>query len=137
MVTYYGPTDVVTYKHHYTVFGDEVLRAEFMERECVDRCLEGQATAEFLASQHVVTGRYAASFVVESGRRGGRRNDRAFAALVNVDPEAAHIEFGHDIPLEQVTYTKTGRRRKSKLAGPRRHVEGLYILTRSIDGMTY
>jgi len=137
MVTYYGPADVVTYKHNYRAFGDEVLRADFMERECVDRCLEGQANAEFLASQHVVTGRYAGSFVVESGRRGGKRNDRAFAALVNTDPAAAHIEFGHDIPLEQVTYTKTGRRRKSKATGPKRHVEGLYILTRSIDAMTY
>lgn len=133
---FYGPVDLGTYKHDYRAFGDEVLRAPFMEEEMVRRALNGLANAEFLASQHVVTGQYAGSFVVESGLRGGAKNDRAFADLTNTDPHAADIEFGHNIPNEKVTYTPSGRRRKPKVAGPNRHVPGLYILTRSIDAMS-
>lgn len=123
------------YTHDYKAFGDEVLRSAFMEAEMVQRALEGLAVAEHLAGDHVRTGHYAASFVVESGRDGGKKSDRAYARLANTDPAAADIEFGHTIPVEPVTYTKTGRRRKSKAAGPGKHVEGQYILTRSLDGM--
>jgi hypothetical protein len=119
-----------TYKHDYRAFGDHVLRAAFMESDMVRRALNVQANAEFLASDHVDTGRFESSYVTESGRTGGgRKRDRAFGRVRNVDPKAAHIELGHNI-ITGKRYTDKGRKRKREVKG---HVEGLHTLTRSLD----
>lgn len=119
------------YTHDYKAFGDAVLRAAFMEEHLVGRALHGQAVAEHLAGEHEVTGQFQSSFVVESSRSGGgKKHDRAQAILRNVDPNAVSIELGHDIPDG---LPRKGKRRNA--AGPRKHVEGLHILTRALDEM--
>lgn len=119
------------YTHDYKAFGDAVLRSGFMEEHLVGRALQGQAVVEHLAGEHEVTGQFQSSFVVESSRSGGgKKHDRAQAVLRNVDPNAVSIELGHDIPDG---LPRKGKRRDA--AGPRKHVEGLHILTRALDEM--
>lgn len=119
------------YTHDYKAFGDAVLRAPFMEEHLVGRALNGQAAAEALAAEHTLTGRFQGSFVVESNRSGGgKKHDRAQALLRNTDPDAGHIELGHDVADG---LPRKGKRRDA--AGPRKHVEGLHILTRALDEM--
>jgi hypothetical protein len=119
------------YTHDYKVLGDAVLRSGFMEGHLVSRALDAQAVAEHLAGQHEVTGQFQSSFVIESNRSGGgKKHDRPQAVLRNVDPNAVSIELGHDVPDG---LPRKGKRRNA--AGPRKHVEGLHILTRALDEM--
>ena len=128
LMPFYGPADQFTYKHDYRAFGDEVLRSDFMLDDMERRALNAQYVAEGESPSY--TGRFRASWVVKSGKNGGRKNDRAYAVVENTDPVAADIEFGHDIPIggEGVAYTKSGRKRKRKIQGPRRHVDGAHVL---------
>ncbi len=131
----YGPADSFNYKHNYRAFRTEVLQAAFMENDMVDRATRAQAVAQEDSPR--LTGRFAESWVVESGRAGGLKHDRAFAELVNTDPHAADIEFGHDIPVngEGITYTASGRKRKRKISGPRQHVDGAHVLGKATTAM--
>lgn len=121
------------YTHDYDAFRVEVLQADFMLEDMISRALVGQHVAEHISP--VETGRFASSWVVEYTRTGGAKGNRAEADLINVDPHAPEIELGHDIANERVTYTKTGRRRKPKVEGPKRHVEGAHVLPRATAAM--
>lgn len=83
----------VSYRLNYAAFGEEVMRSGFMLAEVRSRAERMLAAAEADAPHD--TGQYAASFSVESKRDGGTDGKRAEASLVNSDPDALAIEFGH------------------------------------------
>lgn len=77
-----------------------MLNAPFMVAEMERRMENAKALAESIApvgdpatDKH--SGRYLASFHVESGDYGGVHDDRAWAELVNDAPEALYVEYGH------------------------------------------
>jgi hypothetical protein len=94
----------------------EMLRSVDMEAHMRSRAEKAMAFAEAIApvgnpKNDPHSGRYAASFHVESSRHGGMKGDRASAVLVNDSPEAYMVEYGN------------------------RNVEKHRILAKSIDAM--
>lgn len=80
------------YEHNYRRFGDEVLRAEFMQNVMRARAVQIQVAAEQLAP--IDTGDYATSFEVDSGVRRTGRTRRAYGRVTNTAPHAMAVEFG-------------------------------------------
>lgn len=76
-----------------------MLRAPFMEKEMRRRA---EKVAEEARAKAPVgdpktdshSGRYKASFRVDSTRHGGRKHDRAAGIVYNDSPEAFYVEFG-------------------------------------------
>jgi hypothetical protein len=76
-----------------------MLNAPFMVAEMERRMSNAKDFAEAIApvgdpatDKH--SGRYLASFHVDSGNYGGPSRDRAWAALENDSPEALYVEYG-------------------------------------------
>jgi hypothetical protein len=69
----------------------QLLRTEEMEQLVARAANKAKAHAEKIAPRD--TGRYAASFEVESTRRGGPNSDRAEAHLINTANHAWAVEF--------------------------------------------
>lgn len=78
----------------------EMLRSPWMQAEMRRRAEKVKAAAEAIApvgdpayDRHA--GRYKASFVVESGSRGGFKRDRAYGKVTNSAPYAIWVEKGN------------------------------------------
>lgn len=80
------------YEHNYRRFGDEVLRAEFMQNVMRARAVQIQAAAEQMAP--IDTGEYITSFDVTSGVRRTGRTRRAYGRVTNTAAHAMAVEFG-------------------------------------------
>lgn len=89
----------------------EMLRSEFMQHEMRRRADKVKAEAVSRApvglpsepDEH--SGRYKASFTVESGVRpaAGRRKARAYGRVTNTAPEALEVEYGwHKTPKYRI-----------------------------------
>jgi hypothetical protein len=74
-------------------FRRNLLQADFMVAEMHRRAERVKEAAEASAPQD--TGEYRSSFKVETVRDGGIHHDRAEGRVVNTDPAALPIEFGH------------------------------------------
>lgn len=76
----------------------QLLRSEQVEAEMLRRANVIKGVAESIApvggAGDPHPGQYKASFYVTSRKRGGRRRDRAVAAVGNSAPYARWIEFG-------------------------------------------
>jgi hypothetical protein len=77
----------------------EMLNAPEMVAEMRRRMDSARAFAEGIApvgdpEKDSHSGRYLASFSVDSGDYGGPSHDRAWAALENDSPEALYVEYG-------------------------------------------
>lgn len=70
----------------------EMIRAPLMEAEMRRRATLIKERARSIAPMD--TGQFKDRFHVDSGRRGGLKNDRAWASVTNSDPAAVSIEFG-------------------------------------------
>lgn len=83
------------YEHNYTAFGDQVLRAEFMENVMRARAVAVMATAQ--ATAPIDEGEYVASFEVSTGIRptGPKRTPRVFARVTNTAAHALAVEYGY------------------------------------------
>lgn len=103
---------MTSYRLNPAAFREELLKSEFMAAEVEAHAERIRAVAE--ATSPVDTGQYASSFRVESTREGGIHRDRVSASVVNDDPAALSIEFGHVAPDGRV-------------------VPGHYTLTRALD----
>lgn len=79
------------FKGDYAGIG-EMLRADFMQAEMMDRARKGKEYAEATApyDEHGESPHYKEQFRVEAALR----EDRARALLVNDDPDALWIELG-------------------------------------------
>jgi hypothetical protein len=84
---------VTTYRLHPGNFRKEILQADWMLAEVEARANRGLAFAEATAPRD--SGKYSSSFRVRVRKNGGIHKDRAEALLVNTDPAALSIEFGH------------------------------------------
>jgi HK97 gp10 family phage protein len=87
-----------TISFSYTGIG-EMLRSPEMEKEMLRRAEKVKAEAERSAPvgdprRDTHSGRYKASFHIDTTRRGGVRSDRAAAYISNDSPEAVFVEFG-------------------------------------------
>lgn len=100
------------YVHNYPAFGEQVLRAQFMQSDMRSRAT--RIKTEFEATAPERTGHYKSSARVESGVRGGPHGDRAYGQVIVDDEAAMSIEFGHT-------------------AQDGSHVEGSYTLTKAMD----
>jgi hypothetical protein len=85
------------YRQSYAGVGD-LLRSDMVFVEVVRRGHDVAAEGERIApvdEDGPHPGRYKAAFSVEADRRGGARQDRAVARVVNDAPEALAVEFGN------------------------------------------
>lgn len=80
------------YEHKYRAFGNEVLRAPFMQREMRQRANDVYLEAVRIAP--VDTGEYVRSFEVDSGVRQTGRTRRAYGRVTNTSAHAMAVEFG-------------------------------------------
>lgn len=80
------------YDHKYRVFGDEVLRAEFMQSVMHARAVQIEAAAQQLAP--IDTGEYVNSFETSAGVRRTGRTRRAYGRVTNTSSHAMAVEFG-------------------------------------------
>jgi hypothetical protein len=108
-----------TFRSDPGLFGVEVMKSAEMLSELRGIAEVGLAVAESVAAEHVVTGEFASSFRVHSGinDEGQYATHAGYAELVNTDPNAAAIEFGH----------------ADKTTG--RHVDGVHALGRAAAAM--
>jgi hypothetical protein len=81
------------YRLNPAAFRKNLLQADFMVAEMGLRAQRVAETAE--ATAHEDTGNYKRRFRVKALRRGGIHEDRAEGRVVNTDPGALSIEFGH------------------------------------------
>jgi hypothetical protein len=106
---------VTTYRLNPGNFRREVLQADWMMAEVESRAQRGLVFAEATAPRE--TGAYSTRFRVRVRKNGGIHKDRAEALLVNTDPAALSIEFGH-FTANRTTF-----------------VPGHHTLTRALDAM--
>lgn len=81
------------YEHNYQAFGDQVLRAGFMQAVMRARAVAVQATAQ--ATAPIDTGEYVESFEVDSGVRSTGSTRRAYGRVTNTAPHALAVEYGY------------------------------------------
>lgn len=103
---------MTSYRLNRAAFRRHVLQADFMVAEMGVRAHRVRDVAEAIAP--IETGAYKRRFRVKTLRRGGIHKDRAEGRVINTDPAALSIEFGH------VTDSDT-------------FVAGHYTLTHAID----
>lgn len=84
------------YEHKYKAFGNQVLRAPFMQGEMGIRAEKVKAAAIAISPEE--TGEYKGSFEVSVGIRttGKRRTRRAYGRVTNTSSHALAVEFGWD-----------------------------------------
>jgi hypothetical protein len=107
-----------------------LLRSAGMETEMIRRATRVKELAESRAPVYSGTGhdphrgRYKDSFRIDSTLRGGYRNDRAEASVINDSPEAVFVEYGAQAHTTTVR-SRPGRDYTIRVpALPARHVLG-------------
>ena len=115
-------------------FRREVLQADWMLAEVEARAQRGLAAAVATAPRD--SGKYSSSFRVRVRKNGGIHKDRAEARLVNTDPAALAIEFGH---FERRSNGRFSQGSADDAAAPFRRggefVPGHHTMTRAMDAM--
>lgn len=116
---------MTTYRGSYSGLRRNLLQADFMVAEMERRAQRILEVAEATAPEE--SGHYKESFRVKTRKRGGYKNDRAEGRVVNTDPAALSIEFGH--------FTKPGDDEEAAVPFRRggTFVDGHYTLTRALD----
>jgi NOL1/NOP2/fmu family ribosome biogenesis protein len=114
---------VTKYKLLPAQFRKNLLQADWMVAEMRARAEKVKAAAEAIAP--IETGAYKRRFRIRTRKRGGIHNDRAEALVVNTDPAAMSIEFGHTSNGEYVNGVR--------VHGASHFVDGHYTLTTALD----